>query len=59
MLVMPHTEVDEDRRGQGLGGELIQGALDDIRARGERIVAECPAVRRFVDDHPEYQDLLA
>jgi len=59
VVVFPHTEVDEAYQGQGLSGQLIGGALDDIRARGQRIVAQCPAVARFVESHPEYADLLA
>ena len=59
VLVFPHTVIDEDQRGQGLGGQLIGAALDDVRARDERIVPECAAVRGFVDDHPEYADLVA
>ena len=58
VLVFPHTVIDEDQRGKGLGGQLIGGALDDVRARGERIVAECKAVRGFVDEHQEYADLV-
>lgn len=59
VVVFPHTVVDEAHRGQGLSGKLIGGALDDIRARGEQIVAQCPAVASFVESHPEYADLLA
>ncbi len=59
VVVLPHTEVDAAYRGQGLSGKLISGALDDIRDRGEQIVAQCPAVARFVGDHAEYADLLA
>lgn len=59
VLVFPHTVVDEAFRGQGLSAQLIGGALDDVRACGERIVAQCPAVARFVEDNPEYADLLA
>jgi predicted GNAT family acetyltransferase len=59
VLVFPHTVIDEDRRGQGLGGQLIGAALDDVRARGEHIVAECEAVKGFLKGHPEYADLLA
>jgi predicted GNAT family acetyltransferase len=57
VLVFPHTVIDGDRRGQGLGGQLIGGALDDVRARGERIVATCEAVKGFLEQHPEYADL--
>ncbi len=59
VLVFPHTVIDEDRRGEGLGSQLIGAALDDVRARGERIVAQCPAVAEFIEEHPEYADLLA
>jgi predicted GNAT family acetyltransferase len=52
-----HTEVDPSLRGEGLGEQLVAGALDDVRRRGERVVARCPYVARFVAEHPEYQDL--
>lgn len=59
VLVFPHTEIDQGRRGQGLADQLIGAALDDVRSRGETIIARCPAVVRFIDGHPEYADLLA
>ena len=58
-LVMPHTEISSDRRGQGLGDVLVDGALADIRARGQKIVPACWFVREYVDRHPEAADLLA
>jgi uncharacterized protein len=58
-LVFPHTVVTERKRGAGYGSTLVQGALDDVRAKGRTIVAQCPFVSRFVDEHPDYADLLA
>ena len=58
-LVFHHTEVDRARRGHGLGGVLVRGALDDVRARGRTIVPTCWFVAEFVDLHPDYADLLA
>ena len=58
-VVMPHTVVDDAYAGQGLGGKLVSGALEDIRGRGERIVPECSYVRSFIEKHPEYGDLVA
>ncbi len=58
-LVMPHTEIAAARRGQGLGDVLVQGALDDVRARGQKVVPTCWFVREFVERHPEAADLLA
>lgn len=59
VVTMPHTKVFDEFEGQGLAGQLVTGALDDIRARGLKIVAECPYVAQFVVKHPEYADLLA
>lgn len=57
-LIFPHTQVKPALRGQGLGARLVQGALDDARANGLRVVAHCWYVAEFIDDNPEYQDLL-
>ena len=54
-----HTEVPEALGGQGVGSRLIGAALDDVRRRGLRVVPLCPFVRRYMDKHPETQDLLA
>ena len=59
VLVFPHTVITERKRGEGRGAKLVQGALDDARRRGWRIVAQCPFVADFVEDHPEYADLVA
>jgi predicted GNAT family acetyltransferase len=46
-------------RGQGFGAELVRRALDDVRAGGGSVVAQCWYVAQFIDEHPEYADLLA
>ena len=57
-LVLVHTDVAPQHEGHGLGARLVAGALDDVRARGLRIVPLCPFVRSFLDRHPEYGDLV-
>jgi predicted GNAT family acetyltransferase len=57
-VVLVHTEVEPALEGQGLAAELVRGALDDIRARGERVVPYCPFVGAYIRRHPEYEDLL-
>jgi hypothetical protein len=37
----------------------VQGALDDARASGRRVLAHCWYVAEFIDANPEYRDLLA
>ena len=58
-LVLPHTVIDASERGQGLGATLVQFALDEIRRDGQRIVPTCSFVAQFLDEHPQYQDLIA
>jgi len=58
VVVFVHTEVPEALGGKGVGSALARGALDIVRARGERIVIRCPFIAAFVHKHPEYQDLV-
>lgn len=58
-LVFPHTEIDHEHRGQGLGDVLVEGALADVRARGQKVVPACWFVREYVARHPELADFVA
>jgi len=57
--VFPHTQIKSALRGQGFGAQLVQGALDDTRSSGRRVLAHCWYVAEFIDANPAYQDLLA
>ncbi|MCG7284514.1 N-acetyltransferase [Cellulomonas sp. ACRRI] len=59
VVVFTHTEVDPRQEGHGVGSTLVREALDAVRAAGDRIEPRCPFVRAFVEDHPEYGDLVA
>lgn len=56
---LPHTVVDPKFRGQGLSKPLIQAVLDDARADGMQVTPSCPAVERYIEQNPQYRDLLA
>jgi hypothetical protein len=58
-LVFPHTEIVPELQGRGLGARLVAGALDDARGSGRRVVPLCWYVAEFIDQHPEYHDLVA
>lgn len=57
--VFTHTEVDDAFEGRGVGSTLVRAALDDVRGRDLRVRPVCPFFKSYIDDHPEYQDLLA
>jgi predicted GNAT family acetyltransferase len=58
-VVMPHTEIDRRRRGQGLGAVLVRSALEDVRSSGRTVIPQCWYVAQFIDEHPEFGDLVA
>jgi len=57
-MVMIHTETDPVFEGRGYGSALVKGLLTDVRARDEKIKADCPFVAGYIERHPEYADLL-
>ena len=59
VVLFPHTEIDTSQRGKGLGAVLVQAALDDVRASGRSVFALCWYVAQFIEENPEYRDLLA
>ena len=57
--VFDHTVTDPDHRGQGYAGIVVQHALDEVRARGAKVVPACWYVAQWLDAHPGYDDLRA
>ena len=51
VVTFTHTEVAIE--GKGLGSKLVRQALEDVRAKGLTIVAECPFVSGYLEKHPE------
>ena len=58
VITFVHTEVPPELGGKGIGSRLIKGALDQVRADGLKVIAQCPFVKAFIDKHPDYADLL-
>jgi predicted GNAT family acetyltransferase len=58
VVVMDHTVVDDAYSGQGLAGELVAAALQDVRASGRTVRPTCSYVRHYLDEHPELADLV-
>jgi predicted GNAT family acetyltransferase len=58
VITMTRTFIPESARGDGMGGELVRQALDDVRQRGHMVEPQCPFVASWIEDHPDYQDLV-
>src|SRR5262245_44770661 len=52
-----HTEVKQESEAKGVGTALAKGVFEDLRARGEKAVIECPFLTAFLKRHSEYADL--
>jgi predicted GNAT family acetyltransferase len=43
-----HTEIDPRHAGKGYGSMLAAAVLEDIRAQGQRAVAECDFMAAYI-----------
>jgi quinol monooxygenase YgiN/predicted GNAT family acetyltransferase len=57
-LVLTHTAVQPRYQHKGVATALVAAALDDIRSKGIKITILCPQVKSFIQDHPDYADLV-
>jgi predicted GNAT family acetyltransferase len=57
-VVLIHTEVAPSAEDTGVGSQLVEQALDDIRARRLHVVPLCPFVAAYIRRHPGYADLV-
>lgn len=58
VITFVHTEVPEALSGQGIGSKLAKGALEQARAEGLKVVAQCPFIAAYIGKHPEFADLV-
>jgi uncharacterized protein len=58
VITFTHTEVPPELGGKGIGSRLIKGALDQVRADGLKVIAQCAFVKAYIEKHSEYADLL-
>ena len=53
-----HTFVDDSLRGQGVAAQILEAAVQDIRAAGLKAKLTCPYAVKWFAQHPEHADLL-
>ncbi len=56
VVIMPHTEIHRQFTGQGVGSALVRGALEDLKAKGQRVYPLCSFVVGWLRKHPEHAD---
>jgi predicted GNAT family acetyltransferase len=56
--VLVDVDVEPRLEGHGFGTRLVEGALNDLRARGLAVVPHAPFVSDYIRLRPEYADLV-
>lgn len=58
VITFTHTEVPQQLSGKGIGSQLARGALEQVRAKGWRVVPKCPFIAAFIQKNPEFAALV-
>ncbi|MEC9485394.1 MAG: GNAT family N-acetyltransferase [Candidatus Izemoplasma sp.] len=58
VIIINHTFVSPELRGQGIAGKLLNKVIDMAREKDLTIVPLCSYAARKMIDNPKYEDLL-
>jgi len=57
-MVIEHTEVNDELRGQNIGFRLVQAAVEYARHHQIKITVWCPFAKKVFDKRPDWSDVL-
>ena len=58
-MIIEHTEVGEELKGQNVGMQLVKTAVEFARAHNIKILPLCPFANSVFKRKPEFADVLA
>lgn len=58
-IIVDHTYVSEDLRGEGIAGKLVEKVVSFARNEGKKINPTCEYAKSKMEETPEYHDVLA
>lgn len=59
LIIIDHTGVPDEYRGQEIGLALVARAVKDAREKGHKIMPLCPFAAAQFRRHPEWADVLS
>lgn len=59
IMYLTHTEVPRALEGKGVGGSMVEKALNFLKDNGYTLAPLCPFVAAYLKRHPEWQSILA
>lgn len=57
-IIFTHTEVPVKLEGKGIGSKVVLLALENIEARGLKLIPLCPFTAAYIKRHPEWERVL-
>lgn len=57
-IIIDHTEVSEDYKGQGLGKKLLLAVVDYVRENSIKVIPLCPYAKSVFDKDSSLRDVL-
>jgi predicted GNAT family acetyltransferase len=57
-IIIDHTEVSDDMRGQDLGKALVEAGVEYARERGLKVIPLCPFAKAIIEKNVSLQDVL-
>lgn len=59
IIAYTHTKVEPAFEHHGVGKTLARAVMDDARGKGRTVVPICPFLTAWLDEHHEYDAMLA
>ena len=59
IIAYTHTKVEPEFEHQGVGSTLARAVMDDAKSRSRTVVPICPFLSGWLDEHREYDTLVA
>ena len=57
-MIIEHTEVSDKLKGQNVGYQLVNAAVEYARLHGLKIIPMCPFAKAMINKKPEFHDVL-
>ncbi|MGD6965254.1 GNAT family N-acetyltransferase [Rossellomorea vietnamensis] len=57
-IVIEHTLVSEQLRGQGIGEKLVDKAVQYARENNLKLDSQCPFAKQILENDDKYEDIL-
>ncbi|MDR7093461.1 GNAT family N-acetyltransferase [Hydrogenophaga laconesensis] len=58
LIIIDHTEVSENLKGQGAGRQLLDALVAWVRSTDTKVIALCPFAKAQFDKDPSIRDVL-